>query len=101
MNTPKPPGVDAARRKLDQAVREYYTAVSVAWENDNPGMLVGWTLGMALSRFDAEQEEDNLMIESSPGLNNFMARGVADAAAESFQAQASGWGEMEDDDHHG
>lgn len=94
----KPPGVAIAKSKLDQAVRAYHAAVSVAWENDNPGIVVGWVMGMAVSRYDENDvEEDNLMIESAPGLNNFMARGVADAAAESFQAQASGWGEQDDD----
>ena len=91
----KPEGVHKAEAKLDHAVREYFTEVSLAWENDNPGTLVGWTLGMALYRMEAGDDEDNLMIASSPGLNNFMARGVADATAESFQAQASGWGEIE------
>lgn len=92
----KPEGVDAARSILDHAVRDYYTAVSEAWGNDNPGVLVGWTLGLGITRFEANGEEDNLMIESSPGINNYLARGIADATAESFQAQASGWGEIND-----
>lgn len=99
MSNEKPEGVDRAKAKLDQAVREYVEECAVAWENEDPGMVVGWTIGIALTRFgqDGLADEDNLMIESSPGINNYMARGIADAAAESFQMQASGWGDIEDD----
>lgn len=93
----KPPGVDKAKQALDEAVREYFDAVSEAWENDNPGYVVGWILGIGLTRMEDGDEEDNLMIESSPGMNNYLARGVADATAESFQAQASGFGNIVDD----
>lgn len=97
MNVPrKPEGVRQAESKLDQAIREYFDEVSKAWENDNPGMIVGWIAGMALTRIEEGDEEDNLMIVSSPGINNYLARGVADATAESFQMQATGWGEIDD-----
>ncbi len=96
MSDGKPEGVDRAKAKLDEAVREYLREVSLAWENDNPGVIVGWVMGLGITRFEQGGEEDNLMIESSPGINNYLARGIADATAESFQAQASGWGEMED-----
>ncbi len=89
-------------RKASTEPRRSWTrpsgSTSVAWENDDPGMVVGWTIGIALTRFgqDGLADEDNLMIESSPGINNYMACGIADATAESFQMQASGWGDMED-----
>lgn len=96
MAEPKPEGIKQAKAKLDTAIHEYLAEVSAAWKNDNPGIVVGWTLGIGLTRFEEDGEEDNLMIESSPGINNYLARGIADATAESFQAQASGWGDMED-----
>ena len=92
----RPQAVDDANRKLDQAVREYVTACTEAWGNE-PAMVIGWTLGIGLTRFSADGEDDMLMIESAPGINNYLARGLADATAESFQAQASGWGEPDDD----
>ena len=93
----KPPGGMVSKRKLDQAVREYVQECATAWENDNPGMVIAWTLGVALTRFGEDGEEDNLMIESAPGTNNYLARGLADATAESFQLQASGFGDIDED----
>jgi hypothetical protein len=94
----KPEGVLKAKAKLDQAVREYIAECAEAWEEPEPrGMVVGWTMGVALTKFGSEGDEDMLMIESSPGLNNYMARGVADATAESFQLQASGYGDIDDE----
>lgn len=98
MTQTKPPGIMSAKRKLDKAVHEYVQECSEAWDNGNPGMIVAWTLGIALTRFEDDQEDDMLMIESAPGTNNYMARGVADATAESFQMQASGFGDMDDDE---
>ena len=83
--------IEKAKLKLDAAVQQYYSETSRAWNNDNPGMLMGWTLGMSLARVDEDGDEENMLqIESSPGLNNFTARGIAESAGEAFAAQAYG-----------
>jgi hypothetical protein len=84
--------IEVAKGKLDQAVLEYYSTTSRIWENDNPGMVLAWTLGLAISRIDRETgiEENPLQIESSPGINNFFASGVAMHTAEAFADQARG-----------
>ena len=96
MREPKPQGVVNAQRVLDQAVRDYVETCAKEWKYETPGMVIGWTLGIGLTRFDEEGESDSLMIESAPGTNNYLARGLADATAESFQLQASGFGDMDD-----
>lgn len=83
--------IDALKARLDVAVSEYYYEISKVWANDNPGMVMGWVLGLSLAAVDEDDDETNaLQIESSPGLNNFTARGIADSTAEAFAAQAYG-----------
>lgn len=85
----------ARRRKLDEAIREYMADFTD--ERGIDGVVVGWILGVAHARYpEGGVEEDNLLIESTEGINNFLARGLADSTAESFASQAMGYSDTED-----
>ena len=88
----------ARREKLDQAVLDYIQDGVETGDFEPGGIVVGWVMGIAVSRVTDEGEFDNNLIESNPGINNFMARGLADATAEVFANQSTAVYSPDDDD---
>ena len=88
----------ARREKLDQAVRDYIQDGVETGDFSPGGIVVGWVMGIAISRVTDEGEFDNHLVESNPGINNFMARGLADATAEAFAYQSTAAYSSDDDD---
>ena len=76
------------RAKLDEAVREYMRD-GVESGDFSPGIVSGWVLGVCHSVVNERGEFDNHLVESNPGINNYMARGLADATAKAFASQSS------------
>lgn len=93
---------ERAKSALDEAVRQYIETLTPDLNEDEPDMphrvIIGWTIGIALTSIDAEGNDyDHHIVESQPGLNNFMATGLADITAEWFKAQALGVVDDDDD----
>ena len=82
---------EARKAKLDEAFEEYIRDMVNAGDMD-PGVLVGWTAGLMVTHFEEDgKDRDGLLVEDKPNMNVFLARGVADATAERFQQNATGW----------
>lgn len=84
--------------KLDAAFEEYVRDM-VNTGDMPPGILSGWVAGISVVHFDPSgSDTDGILTESTPNMNSFLARGVADATAERFGQVASGFFEMEAED---
>lgn len=86
----------ARQAKLDAVVDDYIR--DMINHGDMPaGIVGGWVCGISVVHFSPDgTDSDGLLVENQPNLNTFLARGVADATAERFQQQATGY--YEDDE---
>ena len=75
------------KRRLDEAVTEYFQGGVEEGVFDGGGLIIGWTLAVAVSRIIDGDEADGLFVEQSPGMNNFMAAGLAVGASGVFENQ--------------
>lgn len=92
---------ERAKSALDEAVRQYIETLTPDLNEDKPDMphrvIIGWTIGIALTSIDAEGNDfDHHIVESQAGMNNFTVSGLAGATAEVFAMQALG--HVDDDD---
>ena len=86
----------ARKAKLDEAFQEYIRDMLKNGDIE-PGILVAWVAGMQITHFGEDGEDrDGMIAEDKPGMNVFLARGVADATAERFQQTATGFYDPED-----
>lgn len=81
----------ARKAKLDAAFDEYMQDMMSSGDAPS-GVLVGWIAGLQVMHFGEDgTDSDGILIEEKPNMNTFLARGVADATAERFQQNATGW----------
>ncbi|WNO27817.1 hypothetical protein SEA_HUWBERT_66 [Microbacterium phage Huwbert] len=80
---------EARKRRLDDAVREYIESMRAEGKIPDGHFTTGWILGISMGGYEEAKEIDGLITESSPGINNFMASGLAQATGEEFSYQAN------------
>ena len=78
------------KKKLNDAVAEYVTLMKEAGGLKKDHFVTGWVIGIAITGFDENGEVDGSFIESSHGINNFFASGLAATTSEKFASQALG-----------
>lgn len=82
----------ARKAKLDAAFEEYVQDMMSTGDAPSGGVLVGWIAGLQIMHFGEDGvDSDGILTEEKPNMNTFLARGVADATAERFQQNATGW----------
>lgn len=90
MSDEKEQRIKARGAKLDAAFEEYVRDL-VNTGDMEPGHLVGWVAGINIVHFEEDgSDRDGIMVESTPNINTFLARGLSDATAEIFAAD--NWG---------
>lgn len=73
----------AAKENVDAAIAEYCSAIAAAEDTKAPGLIVGWTVGIALQQVDTDPDNlsetlTNVIFEARLGTDLFQQRGLAD-----------------------
>ena len=78
------------RKALDNAVREYVQHGIKSGDFDDTSVISGWIIGISTAGYEGGKDIDGHIVESSPGVNNFMAAGLALATSTAFESQMYG-----------